>query len=351
MNKWRTHHGMNQEILKGMDPESIDAVVTDPPYGLSDHSPKDIRKALVTWSEGRPYTLDKGGIMGATWDSFVPGPECWREVFRVMKPGGYLLAFASTRTLDLMSLAIRISGFELRDTVVCDGVLRWAFAQGFPKNVNLSKEIDAQIHTVQQWQKVRDHLVHWKTQRGMTNAQIHEALGLSTTGSGMLGHWLFDGDQRTTPSVEQWANLKSVLQWPDCELDEEYGLIKSGADRPVVGERTLPRGSNLFNRGGEASERKYTQVKITAAATPEAQQWEGWGTALKPSWEPVLVFRKPPSEVTLAQNVIRWGTGGLNIDESRVPCFGGTPPTSDIPNQRGLPFRCWMEMHRTEDIQ
>lgn len=122
---WHVHHGNSTDVLKTLESESIDSVVCDPPYGLSEHSPEGILEALTCWMEGRPYTHDKKGFMGTTWDSFVPGPEIWRECFRVLKPGGHLLAFAGTRTMDLMGLAIRIAGFESRDAIMVNGMLQW----------------------------------------------------------------------------------------------------------------------------------------------------------------------------------------------------------------------------------
>lgn len=103
------------EKLKEIPDESISSVVTDPPYGLSKHP--DIKEVMINWCNDEKYEHNSNGFMGKNWDSFVPGPEYWKEVYRVLKPGGYLLCFAGTRTHDLMSVAIRFGGFEIRDEI------------------------------------------------------------------------------------------------------------------------------------------------------------------------------------------------------------------------------------------
>ena len=102
------HHGNCLDILRTMPDCSIDAVVTDPPYGLS--------------------------FMGKKWDYDVPSTEIWAECLRVLKPGGYLLAFAGTRTQHRMAVRIEDAGFEIRD------MLAWMYGSGFPKSHNLDGE-------------------------------------------------------------------------------------------------------------------------------------------------------------------------------------------------------------------
>lgn len=94
---------------------SIDALVTDPPYGLS--APPDIREVLTAWLSDEEYDHKAPGFMSEDWDSFVPGPKVWAEVYRVLKPGAYGVVFAGTRTADLMGIALRMAGFEVRDLV------------------------------------------------------------------------------------------------------------------------------------------------------------------------------------------------------------------------------------------
>ena len=113
------HHGDCLAVLRTLPDESVDAVVTDPPYGLSNTDPKHVAETLTKWVTGdHEYTPPaKGGFMGKTWDSFVPPPAVWDECLRVLKPGGHLLVFAGTRTQDLMGLSIRLAGFDIRDGI------------------------------------------------------------------------------------------------------------------------------------------------------------------------------------------------------------------------------------------
>ncbi|MBC9785893.1 site-specific DNA-methyltransferase [Heliobacterium chlorum] len=126
--------GDSLDILCTIPDNSIDSCVTDPPYGLSKEP--NIREVLSKWMAGEDYTHQAKGFMGKSWDSFVPGPAIWREVFRVLKPGGHILCFSGTRTQDLMSVALRMAGFEIRD------VIEWLYTSGFPKSMDVSKAFD-----------------------------------------------------------------------------------------------------------------------------------------------------------------------------------------------------------------
>lgn len=125
------------EELKNFPDNIIDSVVTDPPYGLSDLSPEKITTTMMEWASGNHSFIPKGkGFMNKDWDSFVPPPAVWKEVLRVLKPGGHILCFAGSRTVDLMTISLRIAGFEIRDTVM------WMYGSGFPKSHNLTGEYE-----------------------------------------------------------------------------------------------------------------------------------------------------------------------------------------------------------------
>jgi DNA modification methylase len=107
------------ERLKELPDNSIDSIVTDPPYGLSKQP--DMVEVLTHWMAGEDYKHNSKGFMGKEWDSFVPGPSIWKECMRVLKPGGHMVAFFGTRTYDIGALAIRLAGFEIRNQ------LAWVF--------------------------------------------------------------------------------------------------------------------------------------------------------------------------------------------------------------------------------
>lgn len=130
-------HGDCLEVLRGMESNSVDAVIEDGPYGLGKEP--DALAMLMDWLETGHHEVKGRGFMGKEWDAFVPQPAQQREVLRVLKPGGHLLAFAGTRTQDLMALGLRIAGFEIRDLVA------WVYGSGFPKSHNVANEIDKKM--------------------------------------------------------------------------------------------------------------------------------------------------------------------------------------------------------------
>lgn len=190
------------EIMPTLGANSVDAVVTDPPYGLS--------------------------FMGKDWDHGIPGVEFWKAAYRVMKPGAFLLSFGGTRTFHRLTCAIEDAGLEIRDC------LMWLYGSGFPKSHDVSKAIDKAA--------------------GKTRKSTYE------------------------------PNFKN----------NDYGM-----------------GMGMGMGGGEWN------APSDPPVTDAAKQWSGWGTALKPAWEPIIVARKP-LEGTVAENVLKWGTGGMNIDGSRI---------------------------------
>ena len=133
-------HGDCLEHLRAMPSDSVDAVVTDPPYGLGKSPP--IGALLAAWMSGEDYSMGPG-FMGAEWDE-VPGPSVWREVFRVLKPGGHAVIFAGARTVDLMGIAVRLGGFEVRD------VIHWCYANGQVHSMDIAKAIDRMRHDGEQ---------------------------------------------------------------------------------------------------------------------------------------------------------------------------------------------------------
>lgn len=247
------HHGDCIDVMRVMPDASVDAIVTDPPYGLSDVSPRAFVDVLTAWLAGdRAAAPTARGFMGKSWDAFVPPPAVWDEAYRLLKPGGHLLAFAGSRTDDLMGLAIRLAGFEIRDGIA------WLYGSGFPKSLDVAKAIE--LHVT----------------RGGSSSRMLKAIELAGDG-------------------------------------EAYSAI--GKNNGIMGASVL------------------TERKTFAASSAEAGEWEGWGTALKPAFEPIVVARKPLAG-TVAANVLAHGTGALNIgatrigDEERVAAFTSLAPAS-----------------------
>lgn len=208
-------HGDCLEQMKTLPDNSVDAIVTDPPYGIS--------------------------FMAKKWDYDVPKVDVWQEAMRVLKPGGHALIACGTRTQHRMVVNIEDAGFEIRD------VVSWIYGSGFPKSLNISKAID-------------------------------KAAG--------------------------------------AEREKIMVPTKKGDHAGQAGNIALGASG---------------MTDISAPATDAAKQWDGWGTALKPACEFFTLARKPLSEKTVAANVLKWGTGGINVDGCRV----GTedrinPPVGDL---------------------
>jgi len=192
------------EVLKTLEDNSVDSIVTDPPYGLS--------------------------FMNKKWDYDVPSVEIWKECLRVLKPGGHLLSFGGSRTYHRMAVAIEDAGFEVRDQIM------WVYGSGFPKSHNIGKAVD----------KIQGN-----------EREIGKSKGTFVSSGGQL-----NGENTRTERFESKGN----------------------------------------------------------------SEWEGWGTALKPAHEPICMARKPLSEKSIAENVLKHGTGGINIDDCRIGSEVRTTP-------------------------
>lgn len=298
--------GDARSVLADVPDNSIDAVVTDPPYGLS--KKPDALEVLRRWLAGDDYEHTGGGFMGKTWDSFVPGPSIWREVLRVLKPGGHACVFAGSRTVDLMGLALRIAGFEIRDQ------LQWLYGTGFPKSLDVSKAIDSRPGV----QNLRDFSAHLKARRkalGLSRQDVSERVVGKRTGA--CWNW----EHHQFPAARWWPALSSLLR-----LDARWGEIIAEAERAKVGER---RATQLAFAPGQGSDHSGVSLDITAPATDAAKRWSGWGTALKPAHEPIILARKPLAG-TVAANVLEHSTGGINVDGCRVGNFAGGPSSDHV---------------------
>jgi len=272
------HHGDCLDVLRTMPDCSVDAVVTDPPYGLA--------------------------FMGKRWDYDVPSAEVWAECLRVLKPGGHLLAFAGTRTQHRMAVRIEDAGFEIRDMIA------WVYGSGFPKSLDVSKAIDKRGGNAHLTAEIGAALKAARKARGITATQADRTY----CGGVTLWSW-YEGRPagQQMPTAEVMAMV--AADWPELQ---HYADLIAKAEREVVGRKRTGDPVSWYAE----SARGDGVVDITAPATPEAQQWAGWGTALKPALEPITMARKPfPG--TVAANVLEHGTGAINVDGCRVEAPSG----------------------------
>jgi DNA modification methylase len=276
-------HGDCIDVMATLPPGSVDAVVCDPPYGLEFMGKDwDSFKRIPSGGAGingtgytdggnrlnrpsftgspNPGCRNCGGFQRGTEGSTVRPCRCdapdfpnvrraqmhafqawcedWaREAYRLLKPGGHLLAFGGTRTFHRLASGIEDAGFEIRDSIA------WLYGSGFPKSLDVSKAIDRMAGAERE--------VVGRVNRAF-RSQNREAEGTSVSG------WVGESSQWTT---------------------------------------------------------------VSAPATADAARWNGWGTALKPAFEPIVVARKPLTG-TVAANVLAYGTGALNIDGSRIDTRG-----------------------------
>jgi DNA modification methylase len=239
--------------------------------------------------------------MGKKWDYDVPQVELWKEVYRVLKPGGHILSFAGSRTYHRMAVNIEDAGFEIRD------MLGWLYGSGFPKSHNIGKAVDKFGGNNHLSKKIASELKKARTKRNIT---LKQADILFCNGS--TNYSWYEGrpagqripDEKTFEKIsDEWFELKEISK-----------LVKQ-AEREVVGKKTSGIGTAFGE--GEWKSGKAEEVDITIPKTEQAKQWEGWGTALKPAHEPIVMARKP-FNTSVAENVLTHGTGGINIDECRV---------------------------------
>lgn len=307
------HLGKALDVLPEIANESVDAVVCDPPYALTNLHPNVVIDALTRWLAGdRAYIPSgRGGFMNAAWDEFVPPPAAWDECLRVLKPGGHLLAFAAPRTQDLMGMSIRIAGFEIRDSI------DWIFGNGFPKGQDIAKSIDRHRDDRNEVLQVTAWLAAARDEAGWTNKRIDALFGTS----GMAGLWTTQGVAAIVPQMQQWIAIREAIGFDDAailplvtKLNSRKGGVGEAFDqREVVGSHAAAKRKSDHLYGAYSGD-----GRITIPATDAARRWDGWNTSLKPAHEPIIIARKSTGFNTVVANVLQHGTGAINIDACRV---------------------------------
>jgi len=261
---------------------------TSPEYFFHLYLPKNLLNSISN------IYKNSSGFMGKSWDNSVPSAEIWAECLRVLKPGGHLLAFAGTRTQHRMAVNIEDAGFEIRN------IIAWVYGSGFPKSQNVGKAIDKRGGKSVSW--FGPWFRAWRKEKGISQKQV-AALFLSKTGghTGCVANWELGFN---LPTPQQFNLIRDTFDLPFGSMEE--------AEREVVG-----RAKGAASQKTESLGKFEPEYDITASATDEAKQWDGWGTALKPALEPITVARKPLTG-TVADNVLEHGTGAINIDGCRV---------------------------------
>ena len=240
-----------------------------------------------------------------------------------------MLSFGGSRTYHRVAVAIEDAGFEIRDNIA------WLYGSGFPKSLDVSKAIDKGSG---ENEKRRLEFVAWMKTTGLNAKEINEIIGKADVGS----HYL-RLDQPAIATADLFDKLRPYL--PEVpEAIERLVAERTGIEwtayknRAVLGTKYSGIANKEEKNRHTIGASKAVEVDITAPSTPEAQQWNGWGTALKPAHEPIIVARKP-LEGTVAHNVLTHGTGALNIDGSRIGTGTGETRTVNYPDIRGDNFQ------------
>jgi len=336
-------------VMDGMDPDSIDAVVTDPPYGLSpDGKARTWDELEVLRAEGKG---PKGGFMGKEWDAGVPGITWARALLRVMKPGAHAVIFSANRTIHRLTCALEDAGFEVRDQI---GWVTWS---GFPKGSCVQKGLIRSVRcllkdgaqlAVQCSAPIRARSSAGKEPIAAALVQILPEGGvglLTATGREVALSAL---TATSLSELTEATGLSIASSWSDC-LDDHWHQMSRFITETKTEEITDQRISNLLtshhtsanttpcsatlpsgalwpattvassSSGSLGSSSAIPIVTAIGSATwNPVVKWRGFDVSLKPAMEPAILVRKPISESTIAQNVIKHGTGALNIDACRI---------------------------------
>lgn len=289
------YHGDCREVLPTLMP--VETCLTDPPYGL--------------------------GFMGKGWDHGAPGVEFWEFVRAALLPGAMCLAFGGTRTYHRLACAIEDSGFELRDC------LMWVYGSGFPKSLDIGKAIDKAGG--QPWSAFASMLEGLIKAAGFNYTSFDKELGIPSAGSNSC-YWVRVDERGGLPPRRYYEKLKTLLSPP-----QEFMDLYDKAEREIIAiERRKNAPSGIVSAGRESTD---VNRKITIPATEAAKQWDGWGTALKPAYEPIVLAMKP-LDGTFANNAQVHGVAGLNVDGGRVGT-GKSVPAS--PSRSGQWFGTGVE--------
>ncbi len=256
-------------MLQTIASDSIDSIVTDPPYGI--------------------------GILDEKWDKSLPAAEIWQECFRVLKPGGYILAFASARTYHHLAVTIEKAGFETQN------MLAWLYGNGFPKGANLALQFDKSDGVPVPDDEFRAYLRDAIRRSPYKIRELEELCGTH----GMFSHYL-GRVQAAFPTWERWKILKKALK-----LDGRYDALfkKIEAKRAEFRSKKEEHKDRLYFKSMIKNAEKHLPKSALA------KKWDGYKygkNALRPAIEPIYFGQKPPLR-PVTQNIERYGVGALGI--------------------------------------
>lgn len=346
------------EVMRGWPDNCVDAVVTDPPYGLEFMGKEwdrlwreyDNEKDAEYRSDGRTAAKFqmkrpsyRAGIDMQSWH------HAWaKQAYRVLKPGGYLLAFGGSRTYHRLACAIEDAGFEIRDQ------MQWLTGQGFPKNLNIGCRCRGKPlsygHDEEDTESTTEHGMRSVRTADLSatvnvEGECREVLYPGVPEPGAPGHrptTNVSSDDREGQSGLEGRKLHRTGQ--GLSDDSQTGPSTGQGERVCVGAHPSGRedaGPSAGTRRRDTPQERQEgrQPASESSGVHDAQDalgrathrdgsrcprcgglkdWVGFGTALKPAHEPICLARKPLSEKTVAANVLKWGTGALNVDGCRI---------------------------------
>jgi DNA modification methylase len=336
------------EKMKELEDNSVDTIITDPPYGL-EFMGKDWDKLGASTNKS---SYDEGGIPtgrvrygkidSSNGFKIQQWHENWaKEALRVAKPGATLMSFGGTRTYHRMACAIEDAGWVIKDCIM------WLYGSGFPKATDISKQLDKIIKRIDLFEPFAKHFKEQREIKKLSHKDIAKYFPSKTGGmTGCVWNW---ENAYSIPTKEQFQVLKDLLDLSDNFISL---IERVEEEREIVGKDGRNAKESKFNMGIQK------EWNLTYPATPEAKFWNGWKShGLKPAYEPIIVAMKT-NEGSYAENALKWGVSGLNIDGGRIDIAEGdnsgwsgsnaVPPSGSATNAFGV--HAFKEVRRIKPI-
>lgn len=305
-------NGHALEKLQGLEPDSIDLIVTDPPYGYS--------------------------FMNKDWDKAVVSVDIWKQCLRILKPGAFAFIMSSPRqdVFCKMMLNLIDAGFRTDFSSIY-----WAYASGFPKAADVSKLVDKRngrnFDT-----SLKDYMNQNRLKKGLNFNQINDYLGTALTGGGTASAYMGDKEFNEIPTMENYNKLKTLL-----DLDNRFDELieREEAEREIIEQKQKARseGAN-FTMPTMGAQTKYIDIDYTKPATEQAKKLEGAyaGFQPKPAVELILVVMKPLSQKSYVDQALANGKGITWLDDCRIPYENQKDKAGWYSSEnQGIDYRQW----------